>query len=197
MKGSVMRLRATTHIRNDKMLEARARLGLSQTKAAHLCGVNPALYMRLERLDFPPQYLEDVVCKIASAFSINSDDVMPKELVDVTIQNKTVRVRNITPKLMLDYAGSQRRHYLESPDTILRESEVSKQLLQFVGKLNKQEQKVINCRYGFKGCISSYHEMAKKLILTTVRIRMIEATALKRLKHYYEVSQRHEGLNAS
>lgn len=93
-----MKLRAHFRVRNAAVIDARRRLGLSQTALAKAIGLPPAAVMAVERLDFSRPKAVDEAADIAAALGIHEDDVLPAALVGVAFPSDRSEVRTMTPE---------------------------------------------------------------------------------------------------
>ena len=180
-----MKLRATTRIRNHKMLEARESLGLNQQQAADLCGIKKATYMRLECLDYPKEFSEktqNIICKISFALEIPTDDIMTEELAGAIVQNKTVKVATVTTERMLDYIKRENRMILQSPSDIIDKEDDLDLIKQFIEKLSYREKETLKLRYGLdgEGCYTR-GEIGRIFKVTLERVKQIEEKAIRKL----------------
>ena len=185
-----MRLRATTHIRNHKMLDARERLGLTQPEAAELCDISVSRYRNYENLNFPATYIENEICRISSALSIPTDDVMPKELVNVKVQNKTIKVRDVDSNKMLDYTSRSKRLFIESPSVIIEKNDTMELILKCLDKLDKKEQEIIKLRYGIMNNCHTLVETGKQIKMHPTQVAVFERRAIRKIKHHCEAHKR-------
>ena len=187
VESGQIELRATTHIRNNAMLSARERLGISQRDAAKLCGVPCSAYFSLEKLEYPASYNDDYVTKIAIGLCIVPDSVFPPSLAGVHIKNKSVKTRVIECSKMLEYRESQNRLRLVSPDIIAEERDQIELIKKYMEKLSFREKGVISVRYGTDGgpCCT-LDETAKIYKVSRNRIRQIEAVAIRKIQNEHK-----------
>lgn len=62
------------------------------------------------------------------------------------------------------------------------EDEKSERILKYLDTLNKQEQYIVKCRFGFNGDVKTLEELGNEFNVTRERIRQIERKALLKLK---------------
>jgi RNA polymerase nonessential primary-like sigma factor len=71
-----------------------------------------------------------------------------------------------------------------SPEDILANESLRKELKNLIGDLTEREQEVVTLRYGFRdGTAYSLSDIGRLLSLSRERVRQIEAKALQKLRH--------------
>ncbi|MFM7439475.1 MAG: sigma-70 family RNA polymerase sigma factor, partial [Snowella sp.] len=71
-----------------------------------------------------------------------------------------------------------------SPEDILANESLRKELKNLIGDLTEREQEVVTLRYGFQdGTAYSLSDIGRLLSLSRERVRQIEAKALQKLRH--------------
>lgn len=185
-----MEIRATLNLRNERMVAARERLGLSQKAAASLSGVGLFRYARLEMMNAEgsPDYLDDAARKIAAVLEIKDTDVLPPELVGKSIPHRLVRNFDIDIDRLLSPGASQDagRRALPPGDTMDRvlDQEILRKTLDWcLGKLTWREREVLKMRWGLDGERLTLDECAKIFRMTRERIRQIEARGIRKLQN--------------
>lgn len=179
-----MDLRATLRLRNDKMIAARERLGLSQKQVAELAGVHVCIIGSLESLRFADVFGNSAqkASRVAGVLELEPEDVMPAELVGKSIQTEHVR-RFSAPvaSLLPEY----NRFNLPSPSDAAAEGELSDSVDRVLRTLTNREREILKVRFGFglDGETMSLEAIAKTFGITRERVRQIEAKAIRKLQH--------------
>ena len=187
-----MRLRATVTIRNEPLLAARERLGLTQEEAAEWCGVTLSLFGRLERLEFPKTYPYENAALIANALHVNVEDIFPEELVGWRGETKVTYTQDVKPDRLLEYKNKQEGHYiLPSPDEQVESSIELERMCRLVAgctSLTKQQRRVIELRYGLgpdgEPKYLTLSATARVLGVGRERVRQCEAMAIRKLQRW-------------
>ena len=185
-----MRLRATTKIRNDHMVLAREKMGLSQIDFAKSFGIPLTTLTRLEALDYPKRIPQHIIDTISGILELSTEQVVPQELIGIKVQTHFVQKAEIESHLLLDIVDRQRTRLIEkAPDQLLLETEERDQIKKLLNHpcLSFREREILKLRYGFpSGTSFNLLETARIFKVTRERIRQIEAKALRKLKHLLE-----------
>jgi len=179
-----MRLRATIQVRNDHMLKARERLGLTQADVAGIAGVSISLIGCLERLQFPSTYRYEEALLIADALHVPVESVLPEEMVGWQGKTKFAYTEEVPIKKLLDYENRTTTHYLlESPDVAIEKSDDLARLKLLIKTLSYREREIIKLRYGLDGEFSyTLEEVGRIFGVTREVIRQVEARAIRKLE---------------
>ena len=173
-----MQVRATLYLRNNRMQEARKRLGLTLKHAARACGVAHYSVQRLERFDYSgdPDFVRGVAEELAALLDLDIADILPEALVGETLTSRIVRVDDVAPERLL--AGPTQKRL---PDTV--QIEAREELLAALEYLSYREREVIEARYGLVGggTPRTLIDIGRTYKLTKERVRQIEANALRKL----------------
>ena len=185
-----MQILAKLALRNNKMVAARKRFGLSQLACAALVRVPSGFYCSLESLDYTllgkSQYSQSYwqkVVAIAGALELSTADIVPKVLGGRKIESSIKRVVEVNDEKLL---GS----VCESSNRIGFE-EVEEKDLQDVAKikieealktLDPRECEIIKFCYGLGVDTRTLEEVGHIFKVTRERIRQIEAKAVRKLQ---------------
>ena len=183
-----MKLRSISKIRNHVLIAERERRGINQAEMASLLDIPMFLYCRLEKLDFPKKFDEDLILKIACKLKIQPDDIMPRELAGVSVINKTEKVAEVSVKNILDCGCIKANFILDSPSDIAAKDDDTLELLKHVDELSYREKEVIKMRFGVgEDCTEyTYSEIARIFKVTRERVRQVERKAIRKLKNAYQ-----------
>ncbi len=184
MGANELDLRATTFLRNDAMLSARERLGLTQSEAALKCGILKTTYMRLEKLDYPLNFNSDAVLRTAVGLGISPDDVAIQALAGVEIPNKFVKLGRVKISHLLEFVERQRHYILPSPLDVAEKKELINNIEVHLPTLSYREREIVKLRYGLgeDGFNYTLDECSRIFKVTRECIRLVEARAIKKLK---------------
>jgi len=190
-----MKLRATTKIRNHKLLEAREKLGLNQTDAAELCGVPKTTFMKLEKLEFPKRFNDEMVCKISAALNINTDDIMVPDMAGLEVQNTSIKVKEVPCDRILEYKTKQTERLLMMPEDSIEKQDEIELIKKYMEHLTYREREVIKLRYGIgEEMAYSLEEIARIFKVGRERVSQIEMKALRKIRMTHE-KQKGFGIN--
>jgi len=181
-----MRLRATVQLRNEYMLSARKKKGLTQADVTSLAGVSQEFISILERLNFPAVYHYEKVLLIADVLEIKPEQVMPEKMAGWKGQTKFSTVANVPIDKLLAYRDNIDRHFLlKSPDETIEDKDDLARVKALLSILSFRERAVIKLRYGLGPRVGGPYtllEIANRLDMTRERVRVIEAKALRHLQ---------------
>jgi RNA polymerase sigma factor (sigma-70 family) len=187
-----LRIRATLMLRNDAMIEARSKLGLTQFQAADFADVPSSVFIQLEKLSYTGKVenLQKYAERIATAFEIAIDAVLPPGLKGKTIESKIVRqvtcsVHQLENMAQNDVKMIPSPTYIDNPvDTDAINSEMLDKLSQALRRLSYREREVLKLRFGLgenKGDIATCAEIGTIFGVTAARIHSIEGEAIRKL----------------
>jgi RNA polymerase sigma factor (sigma-70 family) len=184
-----MRLRATTFIRNDAMIEARKKMGWSQKELASVCGVSFHLIQRLESLNFPTRYDEVDIGIIADFLNLEIEAIYPIEMQGWRGHTTFLQTLEVSTEKLIDFAERQAsRFILPSPAEIAEKRDFQKYHIDILKKAMKclsfRERKILDLRYGLEdGHCYTLAEVGRIFKVTQERIREVEAKAIRRLEN--------------
>lgn len=101
-----MLVRATLTLRNERVLSARKRLGLSQAALAEIAGVNIRQVAAVECMRFS-EVSEQKIVRIAGALDLMPEDVVPPELAGKVLPTKFVSIRDISSDRILSQGNRE------------------------------------------------------------------------------------------
>ena len=183
-----MRIRASTKLRNDKMIAARERLGLNQTRAAKEAGLSPQAWMEFEKLcysRYTPETLERHASTISLYLGIPAEDIAPRELWGSEIPSTHKVVRTVETRELLEAVRNQQQHYLlAEPSTEMEQEEAHEVIDGVLETLTFQEREIIKLRFGLtdEHCYT-LEEISRLFKVGRSRVLAIEAKALRKLGH--------------
>lgn len=171
-----MKIRATVKLRNDAMISARERLGLSQREVAEKANVQVRHVCMLECLDFSEitrERAEDVCVKIAVVLGIDTDEVVSFELLDKKYKvPKMVSIKEIDTDRLLSMQSDGEIKALTN--------EVKTAMYEAVETLNTRYKKFIKLKMAEPNL--SEEQLARRLGIHPVRIRSLAVMAREQLK---------------
>ena len=184
-----MRTQAIMRLKNDHIVKARQRLGLTQKKLAEIAGISIVNVNELENLKtkrYKSSYSS--VLKISCVLGIPPDEVLPPELAGKEIQTKFEQVKDIEVDALLLY-GQQRivEQVLPSPAEIVEQEDLTDYFMDILKKklcfLTSGEKDVVTKMYGLDGkkplTLTETAKSRKRLVATT---RANKQRALYKLK---------------
>tara|TARA_Y100000310_G_C20538430_1_gene742028 strand:- start:427 stop:990 length:564 start_codon:yes stop_codon:yes gene_type:complete len=176
-----MRVRAKLTIRNEAMIAARQRLGLSQLALAEKIGQRGVwLIMQLEQFKYPHRYNQTLIFKIACILGIQPEDVMPEELTGHKVNSQIVGFSELNPKQLIEVGQLP-----VLPKPYPSDQEFTKtQIGQVLKTLPWREQEIIRLRYGLDdGRAYTLAEVGRIYKITKETVRQLEARAIRKLQH--------------
>lgn len=173
-------IRVITKIRNNRLMQAREQLGLSVKQFAIKANVTHSHYNSIENLSKLPS--EMIADRIAAAAGVTVDTLFPQYLGSIKA-NKTIRT--IPEEDLLSLQDAERLQ-LPSPEYPPDEALiVQESIQQSLETLPPRYQSVLRMRFGL-GSVEpplTLEQIAVRMDLTRERVRQIEATALRKLRH--------------
>lgn len=183
---SLVHLRLITH--NARLVDVRKELGMLQPVMAQAVGVSQDRLRNIENLRAVPT--EEEICRIACVLEKPIDYLFPEELLSAVkagvfsrrkVELNAPQVISLTEaqrRGMLTYDGET--EIIEGLDRKL----LAERIHEVVGTLAPREQRVIRLRFGLDGeQPRTLEEVGREFGVTRERIRMMEAEALRRLRH--------------
>ncbi len=187
-----MEIKATILFRNNKMINARKKRGLTQADCAGLSGVAIQTISMLENLHYPRLLSVDTVWGIAETLGLAEEDVYPEKLRGQILLERMEVVREIEAGRLIEYQQRQQgRFLLPSPEDVAEKEDwrevVKKRFEKVFWILSDRETKIIKLRFGFEGSERTLLEVGKRFHISAARVRSIEAMALRKLKRQLEL----------
>ena len=174
-----MRLRATLRIRNNALLEARMKIGLSQIKCDEFCDVPAGSTANLEKLNFKIFGVEKIVTRMAGMLLLKPEEIVPESLRGEVLTTKFVSIADVN------------EWQLPMIKNLELESSRAEDLEKAVKTLSKREQMIISDRYALsKNQGKTLAGIAREMNLTPERVRQIERRALGKLAHPLQALQK-------
>ena len=175
--------RVEIRVKNNLLYSAIDRAGFDSVAAfSRACGVQQTVigeYINLKLAPIKGDDWRESALRIAGALHTLPEELFPADyLRDVIQQNRVVReysAEEIHDVIQLEQA---------TPEQLMVQSEASARLAQAIAALPPRYQTVLQMRFGLNGYKEhSLDEIAKKFGVIRERIRQIENSALRRLKH--------------
>jgi len=192
---SNFRIRLEARLKNDMLIEAREKSGLSQKTVAAVIGISPYRYGQIERMQFyPSEELQEKIINFYRSynFELNSDEVFPSQLKKAKFDKKYSVTREINSDRLLPISSIDRQLLLpaEIDDGNIRNEDLNRVIeisLRSLPRINARAQMsdVIKMYFGLPPYEKNYNEaeIAKKYNLSKTRIGQIKNLALRRLRH--------------
>jgi len=179
-----MKIRATLTLKNNDMIAARERIGLTQYQAAELAGVGKTFYCDLERLNY--RKVDEAMCSdqcvaaVAIALCLDEQQVYPDDLRGKRIISRHVRIADMPSDQLLDMSAVAAS--LPSPMDATDERDIKMIVHDALNGLDEIEKNVIEWHFGIgQDDPLTFKECGKLLGVTGERVRKVEVSALKKL----------------
>jgi RNA polymerase sigma factor (sigma-70 family) len=195
-----MRLRATLKIRNDRMVSARERLGLSQTKLAEAAAASLHCVIELESLDYSRKKgLFEISLQIATVLGVPLEHVLPDGVEGKTFLSKFQASKDLPIERLLPSPDRKTRQLTdggigEAERRMDGEPDQYEVLDHALFYLTQREREIIRSTYGLPSCLlgrprqpETRKSIAERWGITTSRVRQIEAKALRKLQHKFPI----------
>lgn len=170
-----MLLRAKLTIRNEAMLAARERFGLTQKQAAELAEIPLDVYTGLESLRYDNHSIQQYAALVAGALELTVEQVLPPDAAGKVYASKHFRRFEAEPHTLLE------QHPVQL--TMTNDPELKEEVEQALSRLLPREREVVRLRYGLGGNSDhSLEQVGRKLNVTRERVRQIEAKAINKLR---------------
>jgi len=190
LKEKEFKIRLEARLKNDSLISAREKLGLSQKMVSEIIGINLSTYSEIERMQlYPPKKLQDIICDFYSSQGINLDikEVFPEQLNEIKLERKYIVRKVISPDTLLSVSTLDDR-LLPISDVYSEDLEVEdlkKEIDLAIRTLTKREADVIRLYFGLHPLEKSYtlEEIGEKFNVGGERIRQIKEKAIRRLRH--------------
>ena len=187
-----MELLAKLTLRNNCMVAWRAARGYTQRQAAVAVGISPWVWMRLERLEYPANFPETRIISMAVNMDVKPEDIMTPELASHKTQSITKTVE-VSTEMLLE-SGHVHNFILPSPEDVTETKDAAEHILEeHFQYLTEIESSVLKQRFGLDGEVPRTHlEVGQVRGISGERVRQIERSAIRKLKHRQEIEQRAE-----
>lgn len=188
-----MKVRATLKLRNDALISARERLGLSQKDAAVKCGVPMQTYMGAEKFnirqskgDRPPLSTETALLhaeRIAKAMGVDTSDLVSQEFLDRPPRVEYSAVAEMPPRAILE-AGCRFEERNTLPANTLSDEESPKEFLaRALRSRSRKVQMALAMIFGLDGNAEhTYDEAAKKMGCSRERVRQLVNRGIREIR---------------
>lgn len=174
--GGAKEIRMTVRIRNNRLLEAREKLGLNQYKAAKAIGIPVTHLMDYEKMKRQPVTdtgeWKDCALKICILYEAQPDYLWTDTIMSVRSSDAVMKFGAADiPTMQAAQQPSQLEVYMNR-----------EQVTQLLDGLNKKDRKVIEMRFGIGCAEQTLSEIGLAFGVNRERIRQIEAYALGKLR---------------
>jgi RNA polymerase sigma factor (sigma-70 family) len=166
--------------------------GRTATLCAELCGVNLASYNSLLNLRYSPFGRNDVLSertytktanKIAIFFKLPPEILFPETLYALRLPQLIER-RYASAEIFPLFAANQMPSLLGNPEEDVAKGEISFAIREACRTLKPREERILKLRFGLEdGQEHTLRDISQVLNITPERVRMIEARALRNLRH--------------
>ena len=170
----------TVRVRNNHLKSRRDELGFTHGEMAEIVGISKSMYGQLESLRLNPigakGHWRDAALALASFFNVMPEELFPPEVIGVKTPVAT-RTANASDLLAITNGSSR----LALPVSDAYDSnELSACLDDALSTLTPREAKVISMRFYED---KTLEDVGCELFLTRESVRLVEAKALRRLRH--------------
>ncbi|MBE3039693.1 MAG: sigma-70 family RNA polymerase sigma factor [Chloroflexi bacterium] len=176
-----MQIRATLRLRNNAMIAARQRFGLTQSDLAKLAECSITSIQYLESLDWRRSCCGIIAERIAGVLDLGVDDVVPPGGEGIAIVANQVRVAEIEVGALLTMTERQEQLEYDAIDQIQAE-DVHAALRNALTAVTERERTILELHYGMNGETPlTLKDIGMRLGITCERVCQIEARALRKL----------------
>ena len=183
--------------KNDSLIEARKKAGLTRREAAEAIGISYPRYSNYENENlYPTRETQERICDFfcCKGISIEEDEVFPEELKDIAKKYYIPKKERISqgivhlPPSSIRYLSDHNPVDMPPYYGIEREviqKELSERVREALASLPPREEKVLRMHYGMGekyGHDYTLKETGRSFGVKKERIRQIEAEALSRLR---------------
>lgn len=182
----IKEIRAKLRLYNNRILQRREELGLSQQSLAVAANIPLSVYCAMETLRYVPvgkdgEWLGPSV-RLANFHCVEPEELWPdsvREMGEVSVMSKL-----LSPSELRRLVSPPLESALPAPDEVLESRELEKASRKVLATLTPREEKVIRLRFGIgeKG-EHTFEEIGEKYQVGRERIRQVEAHALRKLRH--------------
>ncbi len=178
-----MLVRATLLLRNEKMLAARKRLGLTQGDLGALCGVSQSTIGFLERFNCSTAGLQRIAAEVAEILDLDLEDVMPASLVGKAVVASLTQIARVDSENLLAAHTRLSRRLTFDPAVGLEKEDLADKLEDVLHTLTYREREILKLRYGIgDGYTYTLKEVARIFQVSIERVRQVEIRAMRRLR---------------
>lgn len=189
-----MRVRATLRLRNDALISARERLGLTQAQAAERCGVPHGYYVGAESFNLrgkldkrrKPMLVETAIAharRIAAGMGLPIESVLSQEFLDRAPKSEITVVAEMSPRGLLEASERFAGRNALPADTLTRTKETADALRVALEKLPSRHRQAVTLLYGLDGGGErTLDEVGKAMRVSRERVRQLEHGAIWRLQ---------------
>ncbi len=181
-----MKVRATLRLRNDAMIKARHKLGLSQVALSQLCEVPIDKVTAFEKFHIVSKATAiEEARKIAFVLEIDPVDIVSQEMLDMNQEFKSdhERTLELTIEQLSTVDNNQLRLEAKTEDNLVTLSEVHEEVESYLDCLLDREKYILKQRYGLiDGYARTLEEIGRELRVTQERVRQIEFKAIAKVK---------------
>jgi RNA polymerase sigma factor (sigma-70 family) len=173
-------------IRNGRVLQLMQRRGiptaaaLSRATGVAQTYIGEILNLKRIPLDRRGEWLTGV-CKIAEALRCAPEDMFTQEQ-RTSFMESNKRVVMVS-QAEVDHLLESAEKRIESPLALIEQQEISSALTEAIDMLSPRQQEAIRRHFGLDGPAETYEEIGDDWGVSRERVRQIEATALRKLKH--------------
>ena len=187
-----MKVRATLRVRNDAMISARKRLGMSQKQCSAMAEVSMTFVQNLEKFDYSypktPAIFNRHAANVADLLGLEIDEVIDEELIGRSMIHEVSAVSEIG--LLQLTERLEARALLPNPEDALFAEEEAQIVRAALAQLPHQQQEIIKSRMGFDDePVLTYEELGVKMKKTRERVRQLEGHGLRRMHHILSKTQ--------
>lgn len=178
-------LRVTLRVRNNRLVQRREELGMSQVDFAERVGLSNGLYCQMECLRYRPVddkgEWKSTARAVAEFHGLPADELWPEAVCAII---EPVQTREFdTGELRHVLAASSSRLLEAAPDEALEQTETVAQINKVVGTLTEREQLVLRQSFGLDGQEEAPRpKIAASLKVCRSRLAQIENKAVRRLR---------------
>lgn len=183
--SDTIRLRATMTLRNDKMLAARERLGLSQKALATLSCTPLSTICDMERLRYTGFQTWERARRVADVLELRPEDVVPPSMLGLEIESRRETVREVSSGLLLGEYPEVRAlsHRYAGVDAEALARDQREAIRSAMEGLTSREQAVLSLRFGLDGGTpKTLEETARMFCVTRERVRQLEIKAVRKMR---------------
>jgi len=181
-------------IKNYRLIAARESLGFTALKTAKQIGICRASYLSYESLrGYPKPKTQIKICGFyrSRGVPLEEEVVFPTELRDMKIKKPYVAVKEVPKGLLPSYFRMDIPSGELNQEQRVEALELTDRLEEALGLLMPREQQVLRMRYMYEGETRPTYEEIGKAIgradgtgkVSTETVRVIEARALRKLRH--------------
>lgn len=183
----------TVRVKNNRLLERRRRLGLTQKEVSLAADVPFDQYAGLETLRRRP--VDDrgrwmpLAISLAGFYDVPPEELFPDAVLAI---DKPVSVLALSGEALQELAsGSMARFVAEDhasrlpagPESSVEREELKRHVAVALGRLSKREAGVLRARFGIGQVEETLEELAAGMGVGGDRVRQIETKALSKLRH--------------